>query len=64
MQPRDLFNKAVTAALVAEASGFEKTALAFNELALGIYNHMDSAERNMVPDGVAQGMDDRELRIV
>lgn len=61
MQPQEMFNRAVTAASVAEASGFEKTALAFLELALGIYGRIDSPERRMFPDGIPEVLGERQV---
>lgn len=59
MYPRDLFNRALTAASVAQANGFNETSLAFQELALSIYYRMSSAERRLVPDGTQ--LDDQRV---
>lgn len=53
MQAKELFNKALVAASVAEAEGYVATSIAFREMAAALFAEMQRA-RDLGGDGMTQ----------
>jgi hypothetical protein len=54
MHPKELLNKTLVAASVAESSGFEATAAALREVAAAMFAELNSKDQNATPAELKQ----------